>query len=317
MRVEVATMNRAILFSLGAVSLVALAACGDESATGGGAEGGGSVEGGNGPATGGNAPTGGNGEGGSVNGDWQTLVTGEWALESGGEITSDLHSIVLDHDIFVGAIRPIAPQGTHHTVLAVGGSFQSGNIIYASGVGTNALTFPPGVGLKLSAGEEIVLQLHLFNPSGNSISGTSGIEIIEIAPEDVLYEADLYLPGPLNLDIPPNQTTTQTSTCTLSSEQTVFAVFPHMHQLGSHFKTTLTVGGSPTVIHDDDYDFNHQAFIPFEPIALGAGDSITTECTWNNTTSSSVTWGESSTTEMCFSIMYRYPAQSNQGVCGQ
>jgi hypothetical protein len=84
-----------------------------------------------------------------------------------------------------------------------------------------------------------------------------------------------------------------------------------MHQLGTHLKTTATIGGETTVLHDDAYSFNDQAFIPFETITLDAGDTLTTECTWNNTTSSTVTWGESSTTEMCFSIMYRYPKVSS------
>jgi hypothetical protein len=89
-----------------------------------------------------------------------------------------------------------------------------------------------------------------------------------------------------------------------------------MHQLGVHLKTTLTVGGVNQVIHDDAYSFDHQAFIPFGPVAMQAGDKITTECTWNNTTPQTVSWGESSTTEMCFSIMYRYPAQADFGPAG-
>ncbi|MBL8740736.1 MAG: hypothetical protein JNK04_06575, partial [Myxococcales bacterium] len=279
-------MNRFSWLSVGALSLLSLAACGDDTASGGSASGGGSEGGGE---TGGSGPTagsseGGSGEGGGANAQWTTLVTGDWSLDAGGEITSDLHSVVLDHDVFVGAIRPISPQGTHHTVLAIG-DFSAGNILYASGVDTNALEFPPGVGLRLRAGDNIVLQLHVFNPSQEPLSGTSGIEIVEIAPEDVVNEADIYLPGPLNLNIPPNQTSTKTGTCVIDNEQTVFAVFPHMHQLGAHFKTTLNVGGVDTVIHDDDYDFYHQAFIPFEPTTLSPGDSIKTECTWNNTTS--------------------------------
>jgi hypothetical protein len=318
MRVEVVMKHSFVWLSLSALSIFGIGACGDDTATGGGAVGGGAAGGGD---TGGSGPTagnaeGGSGEGGGANAQWETLVTGDWTLEPGGEVTSDLHSVVITEDIFVGAIRPIAPQGTHHTVLAIG-DFSAGNILYASGVDTNALEFPPGVGLRLRAGDNVVLQLHIFNPSQETISGQSGIEIIKIAPEDVQQEADIYLPGPLDLNIPPNSSYTQTGTCNVGAEQTVFAVFPHMHQLGSHFKTTLNVGGEDMVIHDDDYDFNHQAFIPFDPITLSPGDSITTECTWNNTTSQTIGWGESSTTEMCFSIMYRYPAQDDAGFCGQ
>jgi hypothetical protein len=266
---------------------------------------------------GGAGGSGGSGTGGAggSSAEWTPLIKANWQLAPGTEKTSDFHTTTLDRDVFIGAIRPIAPEGTHHTVLGLGG-FGAGHIIYASGVGTNELVFPKGVGLRVPAGEALILQLHLFNPSFEAITGTSGIEIIEVDPSAVEQEADLFLPGPLNFSIPPNQEYTHAGTCTATTKQNIFAIFPHMHQLGSHFKTTLNVGGVDKVIHDDEYDFNHQAFIPFETIALEPGDSIKTECTWKNLTADTVTWGESSTTEMCFSILYRYPAQgSGAGFC--
>jgi hypothetical protein len=302
------------LFALSAAAL-ALAGCDGGSTcqncadTGGGPDGGSST---GGSSTGGSS-TGGGGAGGAAAG-WQTLITGDWQLDTGSELTSDLHTITLDHDVYVGAIRPISPLGTHHTVLAVN-DLGAGNIIYASGVDTNAIEFPKGIGLKLPAGQAIVLQLHVFNVTGEPLSGTSGIEIIEVKPEDVEQEADLFLPGPAGFSIPPNQELTHSGTCTVNETQNVFAIFPHMHQLGRHFKTTLNIGGTPMVLHDADYEFEHQAFIPFEPITLNAGDTIDTECTWQNNTPDTVGWGESSTSEMCFSILYRYPALSGNGFC--
>lgn len=239
---------------------------------------------------------------------WAPLVTGDWTLPAGGENSSDNHLIVLDRDIYVGAIRPIEPVGTHHTVLSIeGGS----GIIYASGVGTNAVTFPEGVGLKLAQGTRLNLELHIFNPSGDAISGTSGIEIVEVAEADVIHEADLFLPGPFAFQLPPGQETVTSGTCAIETEQTVFALFPHMHQLGKHFKLTVNKAGQEQIVHDAAYDFNEQAFTVFEPITLSPGDSITSECTWVNTTGQTVGWGDSSNNEMCFGIMYRYPAQGN------
>lgn len=297
---------------------LALVGCGDDSADGDaeGGAGGGSAEGGSsagGSSAGGSSADGGSG-GGGVEGQWVELVAGEWSLEPGGEMTSDVHTVVLDRDIFVGAIRPIAPEGTHHTLLGINGLI-GGNMIYASGVDTNALVFPEGVGLRFSAGDTLVLQLHVFNPTGAELSGKSGIEVIEIAPEDVVNEAEVFLPGPMDLSIPPNQEHSQSGTCTVNQPTTLFALFPHMHQLGTHLKTTVNVGGTSTVLHDGPFTFEHQPILPLDSIALDAGDTITTECTWNNSTSQTVGWGESSNSEMCFSILYRYPAQGNAGFC--
>jgi hypothetical protein len=251
---------------------------------------------------------------GDVEGTWVPIITGEWELGPGQEITSAFYQTSFDHDIYVGAIRPIAPPGTHHTVMALNG-FGTGQYVYASGVDTNAVVFPEGVGFKIPANELVILQLHIFNPSPDPLSGISGIEVIELAAEDVEIEADLFLPGPTDLAIPAHQEHTQSGTCVIDTPQTVFALFPHMHQLGSHFKTTLHVAGEPIVIHDQAYEFEHQPFLTFDPIALGAGDSIETECTWNNTTDLEVHWGESSEAEMCFSILFRWPAQAGESFC--
>lgn len=281
--------------------------------TSGTAQGGGSGEGGGATGSTGQG-SGSTGSGGGTPGNWTALITGEWELGTGEEITSGIFGFVPDRDIFVGAIRPIAPEGTHHTILALG-DLGAGNYIYASGVDTNELIFPEGVGLRIPAGQEVILQLHVYNPTPGPLGGVSGIEIIELTEAEVTDEAEIFLPGPVALEIPPQQETTQTGRCTVNGEQNVFALFPHMHKLGTHFKTTLTLGGEETVLHDEPYEFEHQPFLSFEPIAMQPGDTIETSCTWNNTTNQEVSFGESSESEMCFSIMYRWPVQQDQGFC--
>jgi hypothetical protein len=207
-------------------------------------------------------------------------------------------------------MRPLSPPGTHHTLLFKGAT--GTNMIYASGVGTNELMFPPGTGMRIPAGTLVGLQLHIFNPSDQMITGTSGIEFFPVDAASVTEEVDMFLPGPQNLAIAPNKSTTQTGTCTVKQPYKVFALFPHMHQLGTHMKTTLTVSGQPRVLNDAPYAFDHQAVLSFDPIQLNVGDKITSECTWNNPGSTTVGYGESSTTEMCYSILYRFPRGNDE-----
>ena len=242
---------------------------------------------------------------------WTPLITGDWSLPAGGEDTGDNHAITLDRDIYVRAIRPIEPPGTHHTVLDNGGA----GIIYASGVGTNEVIFPPGVGLKLSAGTTLNLQLHIFNPGASPMSGTSGVEIVEVAEAAVTNIADLFLPGPFDFQLAPMQETVHSGSCVVQQAQTIFALFPHMHQFGTHFKMSVTKSGAEQMVHDKSYDFNEQSFTKFDPISLSPGDTINTECTWLNTSSQGVFWGDSSTSEMCFSILYRFPALGGDEYC--
>ena len=273
------------------VGITALAACGTDGGGGGGGDDGTTPD-------------------AAVARTWKPLINKSWTLAPGGENTSDLQISTTDHAMMIGGIRPLAPLGTHHTVLFKG--LTATNIIFASGVGTNELVFPAGMGMKLESGTSLGLQLHIFNTSDAMLTGTSGIEILEVDPATVTNELDVFLPGPKDLAIGPHATSSKSGTCTVTKPYTLIALFPHMHQLGTHLKTTVHTAGADKIIHDGVYNFEHQEVIPIQPISLAVGDTITTECTWNNTTAATVGYGESSTTEMCYSILYRYPRGTDE-----
>ena len=255
---------------------------------------------------------------GGNGGEWTLLLEEDWTLPAGGEVAQWCADVVIEEDTFISAIRPIHPPGTHHTTLSITPdqtpcstqAVFSNGILYAAGVGTEALRMPEGVAMKLPAGHVLHLGLHLYNVGDEELAGVSGIEVIRVDPEDVEHEAELLVAGPFSLAIPPGRSTS-TGTCTIVEDQTVFALFPHMHQLGVHLKTTATIGGETMVLHDAPYDFEEQYQLPLEPLALGVGDTIDTACTYENATGRMVTFGESSDTEMCFSVLFRYPATGN------
>ena len=247
---------------------------------------------------------------------WSRLAEGSWTLEAGTEDPRWCKKVVLKEDVYVAAIRPVHPPGTHHTTLSLvaddgkescAGSMFGAGMIYAAGAGTGDLRMPKGVAMKLPAGQALILNLHIYNATPAPIGGTSGIEIVRAKAEEVTSEADLLISGPTNFSLPPGQQTTLKHSCTVANDQTMFTLFPHMHQLGVHIKTALTVGGDTVVLHDGEYNFEEQYLLEVGPIAFHAGDSIATECTYQNSRPSAVKFGESSDTEMCFSIFFRYP----------
>jgi hypothetical protein len=247
---------------------------------------------------------------------YRPLVTADWSLQPGeeGYICA---TKVLTEDVYVSAIRPISPTGTHHTTISLvdGATDDPGSPcgpmfgdFYASGVGTGALELPPGVGLVAHAGQALRMNLHLFNTSDNVLSGTSGIEVKTIEPADVQHEAAVTYPGVTSFSVPPNgQPYSATDVDNVSSPRTIFAIFPHMHTLGTHFRTRVLRGGQPlTTIWDDDFQFESQEFAAITPVQVQPGDQIETTCTWVNHTGAAVSWGDSTTAEMCFSIIMSY-----------
>jgi hypothetical protein len=271
---------------------------------------------GNGGA-GGNSGSGGAG-GSSVHppGDWVPLITADWTLSPGQEgyicatktITETLH---------IGAIRPLAPLGTHHTVVGIGAASgpddpgspcgPSFGQFYAAGIGTGELTLPAGVGLVAEAGQQLHLNLHIYNVQPQDLSGTSGVEVVLLDPSEVQHEASIAFYGPYTFQIPGTPDPyTYTDEVQIGSGQTLIAIFPHMHRLGSHFSAEIVRNNSTITLWDEAFQFESQEFAAIPPVIVEQGDVLRTTCTWVNTTAEPVYWGDSSDSEMCFTVLMSY-----------
>jgi Copper type II ascorbate-dependent monooxygenase, C-terminal domain len=162
------------------------------------------------------------------------------------------------------------------------------------------------VALRAQAGQQLRVSLHLFNATDGDLSGTSGLEVIPVDVSEIEHVARLDYHGPLGFNIEAGEEHTEVHTTTLGS-QTLVGIFPHMHQLGIHFRAVLRRGGGgEMVLWDEDYQFESQEFAPLPEIEVQAGDTLETSCTWRNTTKFDVGWGDSSEAEMCFSILMSY-----------
>ena len=249
------------------------------------------------------------------------LISGAWSLPPSTEKYVCVR-LTAASDLFIRSLRPVAPAGTHHTVLMLGPpdgpdgttdctSALGKPAIFGSGVGTETLDLPDGVAVHVRPGQQMLLNLHLFNATDAPMTGTSGVEILAAAPGDVRHEAGIVLIGKaLGLTVPPNLST-QVGRCTTPANVTVFAIGPHMHMLGRHMKVTYAsaTGASARVLHDQPYSFDEQRFGMLAPqLVTAAGGRITVECTYMNPTGQTVYFGESSTQEMCYAVAFVHPA---------
>ncbi len=257
----------------------------------------------------------------SIGDDVIDLILGDWTMNGGTEGYVCVYK-TLEQDIYFNGIEAIAPPGTHHTVLTVGNPTRAdgtvgcnagtnyNQMLYASGVGTDPFTFPPGVGIKVEAGQQLLLNLHLFNFTDEQISGTSGNRVNVIQAADMEFEAESILMGKVaGLEVIEGPST-QTGRCNMNGDTNIFAMIPHMHMLGTHMKVTAqSTEMGEVVIHDKDYNFDLQRVDEMEPIVpMKQGDTLIVECSYNNTTGGPVYFGDSSLEEMCFAITFRYPA---------
>jgi len=255
---------------------------------------------------------------------YTTLISGSWSLPPSSEKYVCIRQTV-DRDIYISTLSPIAPQGTHHTVLMVGPPDAPDGVtdctsalvkpsIFASGVGTGAFEMPSGIAIHLRPGDQLLQNLHLFNSdTENSISGTSGTQIIETDASTVEHEAGALLAGKEQGLVVDLGVTQQTGTCTLPPGTTEIAMAPHMHLTGTHMTVTY---GSRTIF-DNNYVFDNQQYNMLSPyVDATQGDVLTVTCTYDNETGEIIHFGESTTDEMCFALTMVYPPPT-ASVCTQ
>lgn len=254
------------------------------------------------------------------------LIGRSWTLSAGQTDIYRCVRLTIPTDTYITNIIAQAPAGTHHTVLSIAGANGTSGpdgeqdcgvgtlgmvMLYASGVGTDPLDFPADVGIKVAAGTQIHLNLHLFNATDSQMSGDSAI-LVKTSPTPPATLAEMVFAGTFLLRIPSdNQPHSFSYSCTAQQPYTLFALWPHMHQIAIHQKVEWTHGTTTTAIHDKAFTFSEQSYYPQTPtIQVAQGDKIKVTCTYKNNTGQEVTFGDSSNKEMCFSGLYRYPAQN-------
>jgi hypothetical protein len=231
--------------------------------------------------------------------------------------------IPVPNDMYIVKVIPVSPTGVHHEVLAIDPSAHDGAYactaigpnwtpLFASGVGSPSLDMPANVALKVGAGQHAVLNLHLFNATQATLEGDAAVDVV-LANDPTGYQvAGVPFIGNVTFTVPPviQQVSGQ---CTVNTATKYFAVFPHMHQTGSHMKVwTESAAGGTTTVWDEDYLFNEQKFGEYPNwmgpamVDLAAGDKIKLTCSY---TAAGVgkKFGDSTTDEMCFAISYVVP----------
>lgn len=262
-------------------------------------------------------------------------------LDSGGDyqptglVTDDYRCFILgagfdtDQDLIGYHVIPGARSMVHHVILfsadaveavardadqpglgwtCYGGPGTTSPAVLGTWVpGSFATELPAGSGIRLRAGNVIIMQIH-YNTEQALESDRTRVEL-QYAREPVARQAYILSLGERAFAIPPGATNYSVSAqATLPIGGTLWGVLPHMHQLGKRAQVTLERNGEQTCLIDiPNWDFHWQQMYFYDAtqgMALVAGDKITLTCTWSNPTGETVTHGEGTGDEMCLSGFY-------------
>ena len=195
----------------------------------------------------------------------------------------------------------------------VGGPGFEGDFTYPTSLvgmwfpGGPPLTMAAGCGIRIPRGASLVMEVHYGRVTSGVVDKTR--LALHLAPQ-VTQEIETSLVKNENIFLPAGaKDATVQATRTFPAATTLYALTPHMHQLGTRFKVWLSQPGAETCLADVEWDFEHQGTYRFTtPLNLPAGASIRTECTYDNSLGNpnqpssppkNVEFGRASDREMC------------------
>jgi mono/diheme cytochrome c family protein len=191
-----------------------------------------------------------------------------------------------------------------------------GKAIYAWAPGGPPYLLPEAAGFPVKAEEKTHLMVQVHYSNLKQLDGQEDATELGLCMTDKPrpYDADIMWVGGYDFKLPPHQTSTVECTLSFLGGATqflpihVFQAWPHMHQLGLRLESELIQpsGSKVSLGLADPYSFYDQVVYPMD-VTIYPGDKIATRCTWNNTTSSTVKWGEATNEEMCFNLLAYYP----------
>jgi hypothetical protein len=250
---------------------------------------------------------------------WETLIASDWSIPPGEDYYCE--RLTVDQDVWIKNFRSVIPDGHHHAVLTVDpdgggadGLFECAAetnftaMIYGSAPGTEDIAMPEGVAVKVPAGAQLNLNLHLYNTlPGSDLGGRSEVLIQTVPPDEIdeVTEAEVVLMGPVGFTVDESDGWMVSGGCTMTDDVTVFMTNPHMHRRGNYVNVVADRAAGDVVLRDGPYDFAEQKFYDTGQVALADGDRVEITCTYDS--GEPVSWGDSTDEEMCFATTYRYP----------
>ncbi len=170
---------------------------------------------------------------------------------------------------------------------------------------TGGYQFPSGVGLELPANAILDLNSHYVNTTSGTITGEVFVNFNTVDRSAVTKVAHTLFMNNETITLPANQRTTITKTFKVTSTTTIIMLTSHMHKHGEKFVVRVAGGPRNGEIVYQNTDWGDPEIATFtQPLVLQAGEGLTSEVTYNNTTAAMISFGLTSDDEM--DIIYGY-----------
>ena len=212
------------------------------------------------------------------------------------------------HLVLFRAVEPREPG----TVKTCSSAADMANLVpVMSSINFGLEKFPEGMGLRVPAGTQLVIQQHVVNTSDNAIRTDEAIHLRILHKSDIKTLAGFYGVSDIEFSLPAGQTHEVKFDCAPPNDMNLLMLGTHMHEWGTRFTAEIgTKDAMKVVINVDPWEDWYRDEPPIQewsaekPFVLKKGDIIRTTCEFDNTTGKALEFPS----EMCASYGYYFPA---------
>ncbi len=178
------------------------------------------------------------------------------------------------------------------------------------------LQLPDGVAYSLDANQMVRLEMHYINATNSDVTLMSSSTFFPIDDAKFKYEADFLFIGDPDITLPPGAVKSLGPIFypldPVYADAQFFAITGHEHQFGTNVvvSTAMNANDPGTEVYNiPNWKWSEPATqFQTPPFNIPAGGGFKFTCSWNNTSTNTVSFGESANNEMCFFWAYYYPS---------
>ena len=167
-------------------------------------------------------------------------------------------------------------------------------------------TYPNGMGAAIPATQGFTINAHFINATASPLTGNVALTVYVANPGQVTQHVGPIFLNQALLSVPAtNQPSTSTSSYSLTQDVNLLLGSSHMHQRATNFVSSASTG---QMLYQTTVWAEPKPVIYSPPLHLSTGTTITWSCTYVNDTGSTLTFGESASTNvMCISEFIYFP----------
>jgi len=159
--------------------------------------------------------------------------------------------------------------------------------------------YPPGVALRIPAGTGFDINAHYVNRSSQIIQGEIYANLHTVDSSQVEHVAERLFMNNLDINLPPQTSTTLTKTFVVDERVQIFQLFSHAHEHMTDFRVFIDGGPRDGELVYIAYDWEHPPILELNPmLTLEKGQGLRLQATYNNDTNSTINFGFLSSDEM-------------------